>query len=262
MLTRWVVDIYHRMPHEGLGGETPTACWDRLTEEYGVAPAADLRRRRLAFGTRLTRVAGEGGITVLGVRYHCEALARLMLRRRGHEVSIRWYSEDLGAIAVEVDGEWFEVPAVFRRFDGVRAQSYLAARRALQARFKHEAALQESVVFKAIDDIEAINGQAMQRVGLLVDTFSPERLREEEDNLFIGFEIEPDQASAPFERDHLGVDLATSEASNHEPVNKDFQKSSVCVSDAETSIEFSDCAERHPEPDDGADDPYFEFEDK
>jgi putative transposase len=264
VLTRWVVDIYHRMPHDGLGGETPAACWDRLTEEYGVAPAADLRRRRMAFGTRLKRVVGKGGVTILGVRYHSEVLARKMLRRRKHEVNIRWYSEDLGAIAVEVDGEWFEVPAVFRRFDGVRAQSYLAARRALQARFKYEATLQESVVFKAIDDIEAINGNAMRRVGLLVDAWSPKRLRQEEDKLFIGFEIEPDLHSAPLPGDHLGfgVDLPTSEATPHETVIENFQESSARVSDADTSIEFSDCAERHPDPADDADDPDFEFEDK
>ncbi len=264
VLTRWVVDIYHRTPNQGLDGETPAACWDRLTEEYGVAPAADLRRRRMAFGTRLQRVVGEGGVTILGVRYHSEALARKMLRRRKHDVNIRWYSEDLGAIAVEVDGEWLEVPSVFRRFDRVRAQSYLAARRALQARFKHEAALQESVVFKAIDDIEAINGNAMRRVGLVVDAFSPERLQQEEDKLFIGFEIEADHESAPVLGGHLsfGEDLPTSEAIAHETVNENFQESSARVSDADKSIEFSDCAERHPDPADDADDPDFEFEDK
>jgi len=264
VLTRWVVDIYHRTPHQGLDGETPAACWDRLTEEYGVAPAADLRRRRIAFGTRLTQVVGKGGVTILGVRYHSESLARKMLRRRNREVNVRWYSEDLGAIAVELDGEWLEVPAVFRRFDGVRAQSHLAARRALQARFKHEAVLQESVVFEAIDDIEAINGHAMQRVGLLVDTFSPERLRKEEDNLFIGFEIEPDQHSAPVPGDDLGFgeDLVTLGIFAHDSVNQKSQESSDCVSGAGSSIEFTGCADRHPDPNDDADDPEFEFEDK
>ena len=264
VLTRWVVDICHRTPHQGLDGETPAACWDRLTEEYGVAPAADLRRRRMAFDTPLTNVVGEGGITILGIRYHSEALARTMLRRRDHDVNVRGYSEDLGAIAVEVDGKWFEVPSVFRRFDGVRAQTYLAARRALQARFKHEAALQEGVVFKAIDDIEAINGNAMRRVGLLVDAFTPERLRQEEDNLFIGFHIEPDQQPTPVQEDQLGfgVDLATSDAAAHEPVNENAKESSICVSDADSSIEFTGCAERHLDPDGEADDPDFEFEDK
>ncbi|SFA84436.1 putative transposase [Poseidonocella pacifica] len=264
VLTRWVVDIYHRVPHDGLDGETPSNCWDRLTEQYGVAPAADLRRRRMAFGTRLTRLVGEGGVTILGVRYHFEALARTMLRRRKHEVNIRWYSEDLGAIAVEVDGKWIEVPSVYRRFDRVSAQTHLAARRALQARFKNEAALQEDVVFKAIDDIEAINGDAMRRVGLLVDAWSPERLRQEEDNLFIGFQIEPDPeaASEPANRSGFGVELATAHAGAHKTVNKKVQKSPVSVSEEAPSNEFSVCAERpfQQGDDEGAAD--FEFEDK
>lgn len=264
VLIRWVVDIYHRIPHDGLGGETPAACWDRLTQEYGVAPAADLRRRRMAFGTRLTQAVGEGGVTILGVRYHSEVLARMMLRRRKHEVNIRWYSEDLGAIAVEVDGQWIEVPSVFRRFDGVRAQTYLAARRALQARFKHEAALQESVVFKAIDDIETINGNAMRRVGLLVEGFSPERLRQEEDNLFIGFQIEPDLEAArmPEGRHAYGDDLPTSGAEAHEAVSTNFLKSSVSASEGTSSIEFSVCADRPLQSDDDEGDTNFDFEDK
>jgi len=74
-LARWVVDIYHRRPHSGLGGETPAHCWDRLTARYGVAPGADLPRRRMAFGTRTTCTVQENGITVLGVRYHSDLLA-------------------------------------------------------------------------------------------------------------------------------------------------------------------------------------------
>ncbi|SDY37313.1 DDE-type integrase/transposase/recombinase [Citreimonas salinaria] len=261
-LIRWVVDVYHRTPHSGLSGETPGNCWDRLTEKYGVVAAPDLHRRRLAFGTRMKGVVGEDGITVLGIRYHSEPLARLMLRRRNHEVNFRWYSEDLGAIAVEVDGEWFEVPSVLRRYDGVRAQTHLAAVRALRARFKHEAALQESVVLQAITDIEAINGDAMRRVGLLVENWSIERLRREEDNLFIGFRIEPnaDMAIAHAGPD-LGEDLPTATSSPHADVTNFSTESADLVSECAASDEFSGCAERHASPGDGADDPDFEFED-
>ncbi|SFR18868.1 Mu transposase C-terminal domain-containing protein [Poseidonocella sedimentorum] len=263
-LTRWVVDIYHRSPHEGLDGETPGNCWDRLTEKYGVAPAADLRRRRMAFGTRMTRVVGEGGITVLGLRYHSEALARLMLRRRKHEVRLRWYGEDLGSIAVEVDGEWFEVPSVMRSFDGVRAQSYLLARRALQARFKHEAVLQESIVLQAITEIEAINANAMRRVGLLVEDWSEERLLREEENLFIGFEIEADREATPKqEADRsYGYDLPTTDSVVYGGVQKKVHQSSANVSVPAQSDEFSGGADRYPLSDDDLDDPDIQIEDK
>jgi putative transposase len=190
-LIRWVVDVYHRRPHAGLDGETPAKCWDRLVKEYGVAPPADLRRRRLAFSTRMTRALGKDGITILGVRYHSEVLAEKSLRLRDRELNVRWYNEDLGAIAVELDGKWIEVPAVFRRFNGVRAQTWLIARQELAARFRNEAALQENLVFDAIREIEKINGNAMRRMGLVADNWTSDRLQREDERLFIGFRIEP-----------------------------------------------------------------------
>lgn len=263
-LIRWVVDVYHRTPHAGLDGETPGNCWDRLTEKYGVAPAADLRRRRLAFGTRMTRVVGEDGITILGVRYHSEALARLMLRRRNREVNVRWYSEDLGALAVEVDGEWIEVPSVLRRYDGVRAQTYLAALRALQARYKFEAALQESVVFQAIADIEAINGDAMRRIRLVVDHWDLERLGREERNLYIGFRVEPDADTGPrvAAGDGFGDDLPTACSSTYEHVSDFSAESADAVSGRAASNESTEWVSDHQKSDDEPDDPGFEFEDK
>ncbi|KIC07217.1 transposase, partial [Leisingera sp. ANG-M1] len=65
VLVRWIVDIYHNNPHRGLGGETPAACWRRLSNEWGVQPSPDMRRSRLVFGHRMTRVLSKEGLTVL-----------------------------------------------------------------------------------------------------------------------------------------------------------------------------------------------------
>ncbi|MDT0683105.1 Mu transposase C-terminal domain-containing protein [Roseicyclus sp. F158] len=233
-LTRWVVDIYHRTPHEGLDGETPANCWKRLTEEYGVAPPADLRRRRLAFGTRMKRSVQKDGITIFGVRYHSEFLAETMLHKRDKELNLRWYSEDIGAIAVEIDGEWIEVPSVLARHQGVRAATWRQACDKLRARFKHEAALEEHIVHKAIDDIEQINGEAMKRVGLLSEDWSKEQLEQEEKNLFIGFAIEPDAQGEPQRATSadFGEDFTPSEG-DHENVK-------------ETALKFEDAFPRRP----------------
>lgn len=264
VLIRWVVDIYHRMPHEGLDGETPAKCWDRLTERYGVVPPADVKSRRVAFGTRMSCKASKDGITILGIRYQSQDLARRMLRRRNRDVNVRWYSEDLGAIAVEVGGEWIEVPSVFQRFKGVRAQTHIAARRALQSRFKHEAVLQEDIVFQTIDDIEAINGNAMRRVGLLVDDWSQERLQREEEKLFIGFRIEhSDETEA---KSHVepsyGEDLTAELVGAQDHVTEKNEKCAAGVSGAAASNESSVRDHRPAQSDDGADEPDFEFEDK
>ncbi|MBN9248436.1 MAG: hypothetical protein J0I81_13525, partial [Hyphomicrobium sp.] len=39
-LVRYQVDHYHNTPHAGLRGESPRACWLRLTEQFGVMAVA------------------------------------------------------------------------------------------------------------------------------------------------------------------------------------------------------------------------------
>lgn len=262
-LIRYVVDIYHRQPHEGLDGETPLNCWDRLSAIYGIPPAADLELRRIAFGTRTTRTAQKDGITIYGVRYHAEALAEHFLRANGTALNIRWYAEDLGAIAVEIGDEWMEVPSVFSRFRGVRAQTWLAARRALAARFKHQASLAEGVVFRAIADIEAMNDAAMQRIGLVTDDHSADRLRLDEERLFIGFGIEPDAdvESLPGTFGGFGEELASGAHDTHEFVTVMSHEVADPVSAPAPMNANPDCSQ-HPRQSGDADGLGFEIEDK
>ncbi|MGR3510104.1 MAG: Mu transposase C-terminal domain-containing protein [Sulfitobacter sp.] len=211
-LVRWVVDIYHNRPHEGLNGETPANCWNRLVATYGVQPAPDMRRRRLVFGTRTTRKVTPKGIRVFGVRYHSDLLAHWFIHSENREVDVRWYREDIGAIEVNVDGEWLEVPSVFEEVRGVRAEVWHSAVQALRASYRHESEIFRPVILQAIRDIEAMNGRAMKRQGLIVQDWSAENLQKMEDRLFIGFQIagEEDpqaQASGDASRSGLGRSL-------------------------------------------------------
>ena len=263
-LIRWVVDIYHRRPHSGLDKETPANCWNRLVAQYGVNPGKDLRSRRIACGTRLSRTIQKDGITILGIRYHSEKLAEKALRLRNKKVKIRWYCEDIGEIEVEIGGEWFTVSSVFARHRGLRAQVWMAARCALSARFKHEAMLEEQIIFETIRDIEKINGDAMQRLGLLVEDWTEERLLREEERLFIGFGIEPDakRASAPEADSGFGEDLSTGFDGAHESVNEKVCDSGNSVSVPASTIAVPDRSQPHPAQDDDGDDLEFEIEDK
>ena len=262
-LTRWVVDIYHRTPHRGLDNETPANCWKRLIESYGVAPPADLWRRRLAFGTRMSRPVQKDGITILGVRYHSEFLAETMLHRQDKKLKLRWYSEDIGAIAVEIDGEWIEIPSVFARHRGVRAETWRLACRDLRARYKHEAAIEEHVVHKAIDAIERINGDAMNRVYLLAEDWSEDRLQYEEKNLTIGFAIEPDAQIVPQRATSggFGEDFTPQEDA-HENVRENALNSEDRVSAPSSPDADPVHSERDPSQGDDPDEPDFDIEDK
>lgn len=210
-LVRWVVDVYHRRPHAGLGGETPLNCWNRLVARYGVAAMPLLERRRRALGTRMKYTVTKKGITILGIQYHSKVLELWFMRAQDLEVRVRWYSEDLGAIAVELDGEWVEIPSVLKRFRGQRAGVWLRTVREIRAAYAAEAAVSEAIIARTMDHIVAMNGNAMARQGLFVEDFSEERLKKLEDTLMIGFRVQdtPCEATVPTGEDGLGIDLPT-----------------------------------------------------
>ncbi len=208
-LIRWVVDIYHRLPHEGLGGESPLACWNRLAAHWGVGAAPDLRRRRIAFGTKLHRTVRRTGIEVRGVQYHEEFLARWFIHAKDRDVNVRWYSEDIGAIEVQLDGVWRTVRAVNPRFNGVRADIYGAAVRELRASYKAQAAIDEDIVFDAIAHIEKINGDAMKRIALLSDDWPQKRVDAEEEEFFLGFTVQGRKTQVPAPNAFIGKAVPT-----------------------------------------------------
>ncbi|MEM5521882.1 Mu transposase C-terminal domain-containing protein [Sulfitobacter sp. AS59] len=215
-LIRWVVDIYHRRPHAGLDGETPLNCWNRLVNQYGVAPMPSVGLRRKALGTRLKRTVSKKGIKVLGIWYHSKALARWFMHNSSKEVRTRWYSEDIGAIAVEINGEWIEVPSVFEKYRGERAQTWLLALREIRASVAAQKLVDQMVIFKAMTRIKEINANAMARQGMVVDDYSPERVKSLEDTLLIGFEVDemPCDTSTQPATDGLGLELSTATTAN------------------------------------------------
>ena len=188
-LVRWVVDIYHNTPHSGLNGATPAETWRSLVAEWGVAPPPDLRTRRLVFGTQMDRIADKSGVTVMGVRYHSDALAQSVIHSRARSVAVRWLPENIGAIEVQFDGQWRTVPAVFDFFKGLNAQTWLAAARNLRAEQRANRKFTDAIVHEAIRAIEAMNRAAEKRADLKVTDWSSERVKAEEDRFFVGFNV-------------------------------------------------------------------------
>lgn len=188
-LIRWVVDIYHNTEHRGLAGETPLECWRRLTGQYGVQPPPDIERTRLVFGTRDTRRLDKTGVTVLGVRYHSDVLAKWMLRRDPETVEVRWHPMDIGSVSVRLDYEWYTVPAVDHTLDGVPARTWLTAVRHVHAGVPKSRRTDMVAVREAIKAIDARNAASMAAAGLNVEDWSPEAVARAERKLFAGVEF-------------------------------------------------------------------------
>jgi len=225
VLVRYIVDVYHRTPHGGLNGETPLDCWNRLVEQFGVQPPPDLGRRRLIFGHERKRTVTRQGVTIMGVRYHSEVLARFMTRAHERKVDIRWYPEDIGAVWAELNGRWFEIPAVFDRFQGVSAQEWVHAAEEIRAQNARNAEVNFAVVRQALDYIKETNSAAMTRVGLVMEDWSEKRMDYEEDRLFIGFKTSETEPENPYDEDRSewGTSLPTAGSASSDVLAEENQ---------------------------------------
>ena len=192
-LVRWIVDIYHNTPHEGLGGRTPLEQWeaDHREGNYPLRAAPDARQKRLAFGLPLTRRAGLEGLTVLGVRYHSKELAEHVRWKGNSIVDVRWDEEDIGAVEVRIGNTWTPVGAVLPGFDGQNARVWITTRKALRARDPQRKSWEQDVVRKAVDDIAAMNTHRLLQFGLIERSISAAEVKSLEEGLYDGFRVGP-----------------------------------------------------------------------
>lgn len=188
MLPRFVVDVYHNMPHEGLGGETPRNAWLRLTKHFHVIEPPDRDKIRAIFGVRLKRVIRKGGMHVLGLNYNSEYLEAY--RRRvgdGETVEVRLDQEDIGFISVRVGRDWLTVPCVLSGFERISVGVWKATLADLRRRFAREAEIAEPIVREAIRAIQKMAEKAVLRCGIGDYIETPEDIERAERDLSISF---------------------------------------------------------------------------
>lgn len=187
ILVRYVVDVYHNMPHCGLGGETPRNAWLRLTKLFGVIEPPDRDKMRAIFGIRLKRKLRAGGIHILGLNYNSEHFESYRRRVGDVEVDVCLDQEDIGSVSVKVGAEWLTVPCVRSGFDRISVRTWIETIKDLRRRFTDEAKIAEPIVRQAIKDIQTISTGAARRMGIgdYIDT--PEMIEQAEQNLSIGF---------------------------------------------------------------------------
>ncbi|MFG6545163.1 hypothetical protein ACGYLM_12180 [Sulfitobacter sp. 1A10445] len=187
MLVRWVVDVYHNTPHEGLGGETPFECWERLSNLYGVRPRPDLRTQRIAFGVELERKIDKSGLTVLGVSYNSERLGRHFRQMGSCSLQLRWLPENIGAIEVSLNDEWVAVEAVLPELQGRTARDWTLCRNLIRRGDPNAREIASSVVATALEEIDRMNAAAGRQAGILSEQWTKDGIARFEQDLGIGF---------------------------------------------------------------------------
>ncbi len=190
-LVRWIVDIYHNTPHAGIELRTPLQQWekDHADGNFPLHAAPDARSKRLAFGIPDSRMATREGVTVMGVRYNSEALARFVAGVGPRKIDLRWDPEDIGRVEVCMDGLWQEVGAVHDGFEGLHAQVWVTARRAMRARCPKRRRWEQNTVTEAIEAITAMNTHRSLQFKLIDQEWNEARVKNFEDSLFDTFKV-------------------------------------------------------------------------
>ena len=142
LLVRWIVDIYHLTPHQGLNNQTPYDAWC-LAASAVAPPGVTRNEMRHVFGVSEKRKVTRKGIRVMNVDYLTHDFHALQLS----EVELVWWHGDVGAIEVRIGPDtWMTVTATDPRWLGKTAldvRSYVMAHAAdaEHARIRHKASL-------------------------------------------------------------------------------------------------------------------------
>jgi putative transposase len=195
ILVRWVVDVYHNTPHEGLTGETPLECWQRLSNEFGVRPVPCRRSRRTAFGVQLERMLSNKGIQILGVRYNSDLLMQYMRNETNRSLNVHWLAEDIGEVEVQLGRDWYTVPAVLPGFQRVKASNWLAACERIRKGDPQARVVSEKVISTALKEIKQWNAAAGKKAGIVNERWDSDLIERLAERTLLGFQVGDSSAS-------------------------------------------------------------------
>ncbi len=221
LFTRFVVDIYHNVPHSGLNGETPANAWARLAKEQGVTAPPDATTRCSVFGVPLQRKVGRHGVLANGIHYLSEELEDAYLEGVRGKTDIRVDPHDVTFITVCLGGEWHSAKAVSETVWGLSLFEWLELVRQLRVKHKKEAQLSEEVVRRARKAIRVINADAMALRRLAPVTVTTEDLERAENDVFMSLSIRPERTRAPIKDAPEGQGLLGDVILTEEPDNGD-----------------------------------------
>ena len=205
---RYILDVYHQSPHDGLNGETPENAMKRLAGTVGVPPALPSAMRRRAFGLRKERVVTARGVQFFAINYNSEELQVIRRSVGSNTVALYVDPQDLGFVSVWADSHWIEVPCSIENFNGVTLLEWLELGKVLRRRYAAQAELKSSVVFEALSAMRATSENAMAIMGVLPQVPTADQLKDLESNLYWGLSISddavPELDALPLAADGIG----------------------------------------------------------
>lgn len=160
-LVRWIVDIYHETPHEGLDWRTPNEAWAIAIKVHRPRTYTNGELRRM-FGRNLGEYKiRQNGVMIQPVHYMTEEFARVLLTRRLTAVEVIYWEGDTGAIEVKIGpDEWMTVTAADEKWIGSTYSDVLASRERKKRAIATNRPSRDAAIL-------AIDAEARERLALL-----------------------------------------------------------------------------------------------
>jgi len=127
-----------------------------------------------------------------------------LIRKEERDVEVRWHPDNIGEVTVYVGGQKFETRAVHPGFDGVTARQWLAARRELRGADPQRETHDRQIVLQAVQAIRDRSTSVTTLAGLIAEDWSPTQIKQEEDRLFISFDVTTARQEQPTAFDGMG----------------------------------------------------------
>lgn len=115
IVTKWIVDVYHKTPHRGLRGKTPLQAWQEGEKERVIELPAFPRQFDLVVSASATRTVFHYGVQHDNLFYNSPLLQEIRRRDGGTPiVHLRAFEHDVSMVSVldPILKEYIDVPAV------------------------------------------------------------------------------------------------------------------------------------------------------
>ena len=192
---RYIVDIYHNLPHEGLRGKTPREVWLEGIQLYqGLPQPPDRGRMRAAFGIEREATLDHEGVRFLALHYQSAPLQQHRRQVAGKlgttRVRMRVDPDDLGTASVQLgpDGPWLSVSCTTPGMDDVTLQTWSLSLADIRARFG-PGRMRSHVIRETNRAFENLATAARHRAGIAPPTLTQEQLDHAEAHLALGMQV-------------------------------------------------------------------------
>ncbi|MDR6632653.1 putative transposase [Phyllobacterium sp. 1468] len=186
LLIRYIVDVYHNTPHEGLQGETPRNAWLRLNREFETRMPIDDELARHIFGVTDEREVRREGIEYSELFYRDDKLQDFRREKGQKSVLIRVDETNLGRISVRLPSGWLTVGCARDGMEGVSLQEWKAACEQTRLKFKDEAKITHDIRLQALEDIRQYVRQGAAEAKLDIDRYGSRKQQQLERSMNYG----------------------------------------------------------------------------